>query len=273
MKDLAMFCLCLEPNNYEFIKSLGYIPVGVGEKKFDKNWLSDKSGVNISEKNKYYSEYTFHYWLWKNYLDKLGDKWIGFCQYKKFWSLKTYEQKDINFTSLNSQVLKQMPKKYDNYDSILAQPTFVNQWKPMKFIKLNFKLFIKNPFLFFNSKKRNIKFHFDLMHGENNLDKAIELLDNNNREDFRNFVNTKVSFNPHIMVICKSKKKLEKYYEDVFPWLEKCENVFGFDNLHGYNKTRMYGFLAERFMSYWFQKNTKYTTMPVIVHDIRKDIK
>ena len=54
MKDLAMFCLCLEPNNYEFIKNLGYIPVGVGEKKFDKNWLSDKSGINISKKNKNY---------------------------------------------------------------------------------------------------------------------------------------------------------------------------------------------------------------------------
>ena len=36
---------------------------------------------------------------------------------------------------------------------------------------------IKNPSLFFNKNKRNIKFHFDLMHGEGNLDKAIILLD------------------------------------------------------------------------------------------------
>ena len=35
---------------------------------------------------------------------------------------------------------------------------------------------IKNPNLFFNKNKRNIKFHFDLMHGEGNLDKAIALL-------------------------------------------------------------------------------------------------
>ena len=45
-----MFCLSLEPNHYKFIKKLGYIPVGLGEKNFDKDWLSDKSGINISKK-------------------------------------------------------------------------------------------------------------------------------------------------------------------------------------------------------------------------------
>ena len=119
--------------------------------------------------------------------------------------------------------------------------------------------------------KRIKNFHFDLMHGENNLNKAIDLLDETNKDDFRKFVNNKVLFNPHIMVICKSKEKLKKYYEDLFSWLEKCEKLFGFKNLKGYGLTRMYGFLAERFMSYWFQKNTKYTTMPVIFYDIRKD--
>ena len=28
-----MFCLTLEPNHYKFIKELGYIPVGLGEKE------------------------------------------------------------------------------------------------------------------------------------------------------------------------------------------------------------------------------------------------
>ena len=43
------------------------------------------------------------------------------------------------------------------------------------------------------------------------------------------------------------------------------------DNLKGYGSTRMYGFLGERFMSYWFQKNTKYTTMPVTFFDINQE--
>ena len=178
----------------------------------------------------------------------------------------------MNINSLNNQVLKKIPEEYTKYEAILTKPTFVNQWKTMKFIKMGLKIFIKNPFLIFNKKKRNLNFHFDLMHGENNLSKAINLLDDANKDDFRKFVNNEVSFNPHIMVICKSKEKLKSFYADVFPWLEKCEKIFGFKNLESYNKTRIYGFLAERFMSYWFQKNTKYTTLPVIIHDIRKDI-
>ena len=135
MKNLKMFCLSLEPNQYDFIKKLGYIPVGLGEKDFSNDWFSDKSGTNISKKNKYYGEYTYHYWIWKNYLHKLEDGWIGFCQYRKFWSLKQYKNEDINFNNLNSKILKEVPKKFDEYEFILGIPFFVNQFKPMKFIK------------------------------------------------------------------------------------------------------------------------------------------
>ena len=33
MSNLKMFCLTLEATHKEFIKELGYIPVGLGEKK------------------------------------------------------------------------------------------------------------------------------------------------------------------------------------------------------------------------------------------------
>ena len=59
------------------------------------------------------------------------------------------------------------------------------------------------------------------------------------------------------------------YLEKSIPLLDK-EDRNDFSNLSGYGQTRIYGFLAERFMSYWFQKNTKYTTMPVIFFDINK---
>jgi len=272
MKNLKMFCISLETNHYKFIKELGYIPVGLGEKNFNKEWTRDNSGMNISKKNKNYGEYTFHYWIWKNYMNKLDDGWIGFCQYRKFWSLKRYKQEDITFRSLHNQVLKEIPNEYNEYDTILGEPTFVNKFKLTKFIKKGLKIIIKKPVLIFNKKKRNINFHFDLMHGENNLNKAINLLDDKNKNDFKNFVNNEISFNPHNMFICKSKQKLKEYYEDLFPWLEKCEKVFGFSSLKGYGEIRIYGFLAERFLSYWFQKNTKCMTIPIIFYDIRKDL-
>ena len=35
------------------------------------------------------------------------------------------------------------------------------------------------------------------------------------------------SFHPHNMFICKT-EILKNYYDVIFPWLEKCENHFGF---------------------------------------------
>ena len=57
-------------------------------------------------------------------------------------------------------------------------------------------LFLKKPSLIFDKDQRNIRFHFDTMHGDGNLDKAIKLLPKKDRDDFENFVNTEVSFNP-----------------------------------------------------------------------------
>ena len=276
MNNLKMFCLTLEPAHKEFIKELGYIPVGLGEKNFNNlnGCFTDKLGVSISEKNKNYGEYTFHYWLWKNYIDlkEVQDGWFGFCQYRKFWSIEKNNLLPNALEELKPLVLKEIPESYKNFDVILGDLHFINQFKIMKFLKKGFKIIVKNPSYLFNNNKRNIKFHFDLMHGYNNLSKAIDLLDTNNKKDFSDYVNSNVSFNPHNMFICKSKSLLKEYYSNLFPWLERCEKLFGFKDLKGFGKIRIYTFLAERFMPYWFNKNVKVKTMPIVFYDIRKDI-
>ena len=88
MNKASIYCLTLEPGHEQLIKRLSYIPVGLGNKKFSKDFLTDKDGLSISQKNPNYGEYTFHYWLWKNYLDKIETEWIGFCQYRKFFTKK-----------------------------------------------------------------------------------------------------------------------------------------------------------------------------------------
>ncbi len=271
MNNVKMFCITLEPSHLNFIKSLNYIPVGLGEKKFSSEFMSDRDGDNISKKNKNYGEYTFHYWLWKNHLENIDQNWIGFCQYRKFWSLTFTPNNELNINNLQSKVLKEIPNELNEFDVILGDPFFVNKRKIMKFLKKGFPLVFSNPNVLFSKKARNIKFHFDLMHGRNNLDKAIDLLNHENKNDFRKFVNSEVSFNPHNMFICKSKKLLKSYYNEIFPWLENCEKLFGFKNLRGYGMQRIYGFLAERFLSYWFKKNTKYKELPILFHDINNN--
>ena len=65
-----MFCLSLYSHTLQNIKKLKYVPVGLGEENFSSQWFSDKTKKNISYKNRYYGEYTFHYWLWKNNIIK-----------------------------------------------------------------------------------------------------------------------------------------------------------------------------------------------------------
>ena len=263
---MKMYCITLNDEHFDKIEKFGYIPVGLGKNIRNKNFRTDAIGENISEKNPYYGEYTFHYWLWKNEIKKLNNNWIGFCQYRKFWSLKNTDKIYDNLDDLSEDIITYIPEEFNNYDSILGEPIYINQFKLSKLIKKKFIKLFSNPSILFN-KKRNIKFHFDFMHGEGNLDKAISLLDYNDKSDFDYFVNSEVSFNPHNMFICKSNKVLEKYYNSIFPWLKRCEKKFGFE-LEGYGFKRIYGFLAERYMSFWFKKYTKYKILPILFKDI-----
>ena len=50
------------------------------------------------------------------------------------------------------------------------------------------------------------------------------------------------------MFICKNTKILYQFYNEIFTWLFKCENEFKDKDLSGYEKKRIYGFLAERLL-------------------------
>ena len=49
-----MFCITMEPMHGDLINKLNYFPVGLGDKKFDSYFLSDKNGNHISHKNSNY---------------------------------------------------------------------------------------------------------------------------------------------------------------------------------------------------------------------------
>ena len=90
------------------------------------------------------------------------------------------------------------------------------------------------------------------------------------KPDRRNYVNKRTAYNQGNMFICKSKKLIIKYYETIFKWLGECEKIFGFD-LDNYGKIRIYGFLAERFLPFWFKKYSNYLEWPIIFSDLRKE--
>jgi len=278
MNNLEIYCMCLYDDHLENVQALGYIPVGLGKNQFRSEWLRDFEGENISHKNLYYGEYSFYYWFWKNKLDKIPDnKWIGFSHYRHHWSNQNKFKSDdlnilINKKNYLSFVLKEPNQCWQDHQVILGDPMFINgQYKFSKIFKngfLSLKILSKNLFAF-QKKNRNIKLHFDFFHGIGILDKAIDVLDEKERDDFRKFVNNRGSFNRENMFICRSKKLMHEYFLSVFTWLEKCEELFGF-NLKGYAKTRIYTFLAERYLPYWFNKYSKPLSWPVFFFDTNK---
>ena len=262
-----MYCISIDNKILNKILNLGYIPVGLGDSNFSSEWLTDKNLINISDKNQFYGEYTFHYFFWKNLLKEIPEnEWVGFCGYRRFWKNKNNIH---NSNDIESLVIKKIPEEWNNYETIIGDKLDVKGLKWIKVIKYGKIAILRNPKAIFNEKYRNIRFHFDMFHGNGILDKAVDQLNQNDRIKFYEYINKQNSFNQGNMFITKSKKIMNEYYSVLFEWLKKCEKVFGFD-LEGYGKKRLYAFLAERFLSYWFKENTKYLEWPVFFHDLRK---
>ena len=108
-----------------------------------------------------------------------------------------------------------------------------------------------------------------MSHGHGNLEKAANLLPDNERKDFLNYVSTKTWLLGNCIFISKNKKLMNAFYNDLFTWLNKCEKIFGF-NSSSYDTKRIYSFLTERYMPYWFEKYSKVLPWPWVFFDISK---
>ena len=259
MLNLHIYCVTDKPVPH--LKKSGYILCAAKNGEFPETYLNCETGDNIIHKEKYYSELTFHYWFWKNKL-KINSDWVGFCQKRRYWIKSESKDKDINFENLNHHLLIEPETSWKNYDSIICEPIDVSGVKKVKLIKRGWKSLIKDPTIFFNTKKQTIKLHFDMHHGHKNLDKAIDLLDKNDKKDFTDYVAHKNYYNPHLMFISKS-YIIDKWFNSLFPWLERCEKIFGFEKLDKkYDTKRLYAFLAERYLSFWFKKYTNFKEHP-----------
>ena len=255
---------CITDKDFLYLKDLPYKLAGVGKSNFSKEYNLANTKDNIDYKEKYYSELTFHYWFWKNEMKNLeNNTWIGFCQKRRFWIKKNISKNDINTYNLKNYILSEPPEEWKNYNSVICDPIYVNGVNKVKLLKRGFKSLIRDPEIFFNKEKQTVKLHFDMHHGYGNLDKAINLLDDSDRDEFRNYVENQVCFNPNIMFIAKI-DIANQWFEKLFPWLFRCEKIFSFENLKGYDSQRLYAYLAERYLSFWFKKYSKYIEWPYI---------
>ena len=259
MSNLDIYCVTNE--KLSFLEKTPLKLVGVGKEKFSEKYLKCDNKKNIYDREKFYSELTFHYWYWQNCLQNENKDWIGFCQKRRFW-IKSENDKDlITIENLNDYLITEIDNKLDIYESLICNPINISGAKKIKIIKRGWKNLIKDPSIIFQKQKETISFHFDMHHGYKNLEKATRLLDDNDKNDFFYYINKNTSYNPHIMCIARP-EILDKWFSSLFPWLKRCEEEFGFDKLKGYDTLRLYAYLAERYLSFWFKKHTKYKEQP-----------
>ena len=129
MDGLCIYCMSINNSNLNTIKSLNYIPVGLKNDNFSKEWVRDNTGDNISNKNSYYGEYTFYYWYWKNLLQyKKGNEWVGFCSYRRYWSNKENKQSKY----LKDLIIQNPYPEWNGYDTIIGEPQDVSGIKIIK---------------------------------------------------------------------------------------------------------------------------------------------
>ena len=266
MNSNKLEIFCVTNQKIPHIEKTNYKIAAVGKNKLPDSYLKCDTLKNIFHKEENYSELTFHFWYWKNILNQTNANWIGFCQKRRFWLKSSSCDKIVSKENIKEHILIEPENDWNKYQSIICNPISVSGPKKIKILKRGWKSFIKDPSILFNENKQNIKLHFDMHHGYGSLDQAIGLLDTEDKNDFNDYVLNNNKFNPHIMFIAK-KDILDKWFGKLFPWLEKCEEKFGFNNLKGYDTKRLYAYLAERYLSFWFKKYTAYKEQPWIFID------
>jgi hypothetical protein len=278
MNKLKTFCITYLNNENQsqfleytkFLDTLDLEIIGADSinKKYPSHWLIDSTGSNISHKNKNYASLTVFFWIWKNALKNMNDNdWISLCHYRRFW-IKFKHDDSINKNNLKMNILRSIPKEALEKDAIVNQPQSFENIKLSKMIKKGYKFIYKNPSAIFNKKKRTIKFHFDLFHIRNGLEKAATMLPESERNDFLDYINSETKIYPNNIFIMK-KKFFIKLCKSTFSWMDKCEKIFNTKELSGYGETRIFDFIAERYYSFWITKYCNHITWPHKFIDIR----
>ena len=182
---------------------------------------------------------------------------------------KKNNKNDLN-NIFKEDLLKYIPKEWSGHNAIICEPINLQVSKYSKLIKKGWRNIINDPSILFNKSKHSIKLHFDMFHGYGIIEKAIDVMGDKDKNEFKNFIFNSNKFNPHIMFVAKP-KIIDLWFKDLFKWLVDCENVFGFEKLKGYETKRIYAYLAERYLSYWFKRYSDCLEWPYIFLDTEKN--
>ena len=247
--------------------------VGCGNKfKFPINWHLSSTKKNISEKFLSYADLVGHYYIWKNFLDKYNqDSWVGFSQYRRLW-IKNKINNNVELNVLDRIILTDIDESWNEYDAIIP-PAFFFRKKKKEILK-NILLFpIKRDISLFKYKTTVLDQFAQSLgpFGKDLIFEIIQYLPTSESYDFLEFLKTRTYLSAHGMYISKV-KIINQYSNLIFEWFLKCENIINKNNnLPLIKNSRIFQYINERFLDYWFSKYHKVLRWPMIMYNENKN--
>jgi hypothetical protein len=262
---MKMFCVTHLP--IVGLEDAEVTPIYVGRGTCPDGWLRDDTGDNIHEKNATFCELTAQYWVWKNLLKLASPTAIfGFCHYRRFFGttgllpMDRFAESDKSnganllraFQMSSADVVLPFPLRFDAFP-VRGKLLFLYQQ-----IKRGHLV----PYW-----KHSIYTDFNCFHSGKHLLRAAELLDAEYRQEFLRHIRTSSTLYPFNMYVSSS-RILSDYFDALFPWLFRCEKELEV-NLEDSYQRRLFGFLAERFCSYYFAR--RYSILEAPIFSLRQE--
>ena len=107
--------------------------------------------------------------------------------------------------------------------------------------------------------------------GKDRIFEIIQYLPTSESYDFLEFLKKRTHLSAHGMYISRV-KIINQYSNLIFEWFLKCENIINKNNnLPLIKNSRIFQYINERFLDYWFSKYYKVLRWPMIMYNENKN--
>lgn len=241
---------------------LGYVHVWAGKPDHlpcSTQLTGDNTGDNISSKNKYYSELTAIYWVWKNHPSPV----VGICHYRRLYSIKeepfAYRIKRLLYFPIG------LWKK--RYGLIYTSNTAF--WKQHIISMAEAESFLSIGYDAIMPLQRKLRYsvekHFERYHRAEDLRLAEQIINDLHPEflaTFQTMLKGNRIYANNMFVLRKA--DFDKLCEWLFSILFEFENRINLEQFTGYQE-RILGFISERLITTWVIHNKlKVKELPLI---------
>lgn len=245
-----------------------YIPVMVGN-SLNPNTIGmtgDDTGISISEKNKYFSELTGIYWVWKNTRQDI----TGCCHYRRYFSVNEEEPLDFKLKRILYWLSGLYKKRYG-----LIYTSNIRRFKKKVLSESEIRQIFKSYDAILPQKRKlnySVEEHYLRYHNSSDLIIIYNILVRSHPE-YLNAFNKMLkedSLYANNMFILPS-EHFHRFMEWWFSVLFEFERQIDLKNYRDYQE-RVLGFVAERLLTTWFlHQHLKIMELPVIYYKSLKN--